>query len=65
METYSINVLDKDHKKVGQLMTATDTEILKFINKGFFVEDMRTGQEITESSITTGIGVSDGLINIG
>lgn len=65
METHSINIFDRNHKKVGELPTATDTEILKFINKGFVVEDMGSGKEITEASITTGIGVSDGLINIG
>lgn len=65
METYAINILDKDHKKIGQLMTATDIEILQFINKGFFVEDMRSGQQFTESMITSRVGVSDGVINIG
>lgn len=65
METYAINILDKDHKKIGQLMTATDIEIIKFINKGFFVEDMRSGQELTESMMTSRVGVSDGVIDIG
>lgn len=65
METYAINILDKDHKKIGQLMTATDIEIIKFINKGFFVEDMRSGQELTESMMMSRVGVSDGVIDIG
>lgn len=65
METYAINILDKDHKKIGQLMTATDIEIIKFINKGFFVEDMRSGQELTEPMMMSRVGVSDGVIDIG
>jgi len=65
METYSITILDKNHKKVGELMTATGTEVLSLINKGFTVEDKASGKQITEDSINTVMGVSDGLINIG
>ena len=46
-------------------MTATQTEILQFINKGFKVIDRMTGQELTETSMSSVIGVSDGLISIG
>lgn len=65
MGTYSITILDQQGKKVGELMTATQTEILQFINKGFTVIDRMTGQELTEASMSSVIGVSDGLINIG
>ncbi len=65
MGTYSITILDQQGKKVGELMTATQTEILQFINKGFTVIDRMTGRELTEASMSSVIGVSDGLINIG
>jgi hypothetical protein len=65
MGTYSITILDQQGKKVGELMTATQTEILQFINKGFTVIDRMTGQELTEASMSSVIGVSDGLISIG
>lgn len=65
MGTYSITILDQQGKKIGELMTATQTEILQFINKGFVVIDRMTGQELTEASMSSVIGVSDGLISIG
>lgn len=65
MGTYSITILDQQGKKIGELMTATQTEILQFINKGFKVIDRMTGQELTETSMSSVIGVSDGLISIG
>lgn len=63
--TYSIEIIGNDGKKVGELPTATETQILQYINKGFMVKDRQTGQFITESSLTSTIGVSEGLINIG
>jgi hypothetical protein len=41
-------------------MTATNTEILKSISKGFTVIDRRTGEVITESHVSDALGVSDG-----
>lgn len=65
MGTYSINILDQTGKKIGELPAATQTEILQFINKGFEVIDRSTGSKITTDILTSTIGVSDGLINIG
>ena len=65
MEQYSITILDQSGKKIGELMTATPTEILQSINKGFTVVDRATGMNISAESMTSTIGVSDGLINIG
>jgi len=65
MGTYSIEIFDHNNKKIGELPTATSSEILQFINKGFIVIDRMTGNRMTESSITSTIGVSDGLINVG
>ena len=47
MGTYSITILDQSGKKIGELMTATQTEIMQFINKGFTVVDRSTGSSIT------------------
>lgn len=58
--TRPIKIVDSDHKPIGELMTATNTEILKYISKGFTVIDRRTGEVITESDVSEVLGVSDG-----
>lgn len=63
--TYSIEIFSNDGKKIGELPTATESQILQYINKGFMVKDRHTGQFLSEASLTATIGVSDGLINIG
>jgi hypothetical protein len=61
--TYSIQIYDNKHEVIGELMTASVSDILKLINKGFHVVDKLTGNELTEAQLTSMIGVSDGLIN--
>ena len=63
--TYSIEIFSNEGKKIGELPTATESQILQYINKGFMVKDRQTGQFLSEASLTATIGVSDGLINIG
>lgn len=58
--TRPIKIVDSDRKPIGELMTATNTEILKYISKGFTVIDRRTGEVITESDVSEVLGVSDG-----
>ena len=65
MATYPIQIIDKDGKLIGELMQASEADILKFINKGFRVINKATNTEIYESSLTETIGVSDGLIEVG
>lgn len=65
MENYSIEILDKSGKKIGELPTASPTEILQFINKGFVVMDRMSGQQLTENQMSSIIGISEGLINVG
>ena len=65
MGTYSITILDQSGKKIGELMTATQTEIMQFINKGFTVVDRSTGSSITMDSLSSTIGVSECIINLG
>lgn len=63
--TFSINVFDKQGNKIGELMTATPAQILQFLNKGFDVIDRATGSKMSEEMVTSTIGVSDGVINVG
>mgnify|MGYP004547169761 FL=1 len=63
--TYSIIILDNHGKKVGELMTATSDEVVKFINKGFTVIDRASGISLTEQDVMSAVGVSDGVINVG
>jgi hypothetical protein len=60
--TYSIVILDSLGKKVGELPTATPTQVLNLLGKGFTVIDITTRLPITEDQITAVIGVIDGLI---
>lgn len=57
-----IRILDDKDQEVGQLMTASDTDILKYIAKGFRVVDTKTGETIMESDVSASLGVSDGAI---
>lgn len=63
--SYSIIILDSHGKKVGELMTATSDEVIKFINKGFTVIDIASRVPLTEQDVMSTVGVSDGVINIG
>lgn len=61
----SIKILDQQHQPIGEKMTATDTDILTYLAKGFIVEDRRTGAVITEADINSSIGISDGEMIMG
>ena len=63
--TYSIKIVDNKGQLIGEKMTASKDDVLKFINKGFTVIDQTTGSELTPQSLTATMGVSDGFINIG
>lgn len=65
MEQRSIKILDQQHQPIGELMTATNTDILAYLAKGFIVEDRRTGQPITEADVSSSLGVSDGELIMG
>ncbi len=63
--TYSIEIFSNNGKKIGELPTATESQILQYINKGFIVKDRQTGETFSEPDLLSTIGVSDGLISIG
>lgn len=62
--SYDIRILDKQDKQIGELMTASPSDILKFIDKGFKVFDITTKTELTADIVNSSIGVSDGLISM-
>lgn len=62
--THSIQIFSGD-QCIGKLMTASDTDILTYLNKGLKVIDQKTGEEYTQESVTDTIGVSDGDIILG
>jgi cobalamin biosynthesis protein CbiD len=62
---YSIRILDNDQHIIGEMMTATCSDITKFINKGFTVMNIETGEQITLESMNESLGVSDGAMILG
>lgn len=62
---YAIKILDDKQKLIGEMMTASCSDIVKFINKGFTVINIETNQEITLESMNETLGVSDGTIMMG
>lgn len=63
--THAVKIMDSNNKPIGELMTASDTDILTYLRKGFVVIDMKTGAYLTEEDITSEFGVSDGAILVG
>ena len=62
---YSIRIYDNNQQFIGEMMTATCSDITKFINKGFVVMNIETGEQITIESMNQALGVSDGAILMG
>lgn len=63
-QTWSIRIFDNKHQKIGELMDATQADILKFITKGFIVVDIETGETMNPAPDVSTLGVSDGCIDI-
>lgn len=62
---FPIKILDDKGKVIGELMTATNSDVAKLINKGFTVVNIETNQVMTLESVTDTLGVSDGTIMLG
>lgn len=58
----SIRIMDDNQQLIGELMTASNTDILAYLAKGLKVYDKKTGETITEEAVTEQLGVSDGGI---
>lgn len=61
--TYSIVILDASGKKIGELPTATPSQVLNLLGKGFTCVDITTNMPLSESEVSAIVGVTDGLIN--
>ena len=59
---YAIKILDDKDKIVGEMLSASYSDVAKFINKGFKVVDKTNGQELTLEQLDSSIGVSDGAM---
>ena len=59
--THSIKIFSDD-QPIGELMTASNQDILAYLEKGLRVVDQQSGEEYTKESVTSTIGVSDGEI---
>ena len=62
---YSIKIYDSKGTLIGELPTASASDIMRYINKGFIIKDVNTGQPITMDDLNTSVGCSDGFIDIG
>lgn len=60
--TRAIQIFDEKNKLIGELMTASDSDVLKYLAKGFVVVEQKTGEVLTEAVVSQGIGVSDGTM---
>ena len=63
--TFSIKIFDTAGNLIGELPTASVMHITKYIEKGFIVKDLYTGQQITLDDLNNMIGASDGFIDMG
>lgn len=61
---YSIKILDVNGNVIGKKMTASATDVMTYLNKGFIVVDIHTDEPITEDQVANTLGVSDGLITV-
>jgi hypothetical protein len=58
----SIVIKDSSGQDIGDLMTASNTDILTYLGKGLQVFDKKSGEQILEADVTAAMGVSDGEI---
>lgn len=59
---YQIKIKDSSDKIIGEMMSADNSDILKFINKGMKVIDVQTNKEFVKEELIQGCGISDGLM---
>ena len=57
---YQIKIKDSSDKIIGEMMSADNSDILKFINKGMKVIDVQTNKECVKEELIQECGISDG-----
>lgn len=60
----AVRVFDSDGKLLAELMDASPSDVLTFIDKGFLVVDM-TNTPIDRDTISNMVGCSDCVISAG
>jgi len=60
---YSITITDTNNTKIGELPSATPTQIRKYLKKGLVVIDNNTGNIITEDMLNAVVGVAECVID--
>lgn len=60
--TYSIKIVDDKGTLIGKLMTASSSDILNLIGKGFTIIDIHTDKEITAEDVSSVVGISESVI---
>lgn len=61
---YSIKIFDSNGTLIGELPTASPQDIMKYINKGFIVKNLETGNIMKLEDISSMVGVSEGFIEL-
>lgn len=61
---YAIDIIDSSGKHVGELMTATPSDIVSLLNKGMTVIDKSTGHQYELNEVCSMIGVSEGIVTV-
>ena len=59
---YQIKIKDSSDNIIGEMMSADNSDILKFINKGMKVIDVQTNKEFVKEELIQECGISDGLM---
>ena len=54
---YQIKIKDSSDKIIGEMMSADNSDILKFINKGMKVIDVQTNKEFVKEELIQECGI--------
>ena len=60
-QEYEVDIFS-GNTKIGELMTASASDLLKYLHKGLTVIEESTGMQITEDMLNGSLGVSDGCV---
>lgn len=63
--TFNVQIFDNSREHIADKMDATPSEVITFLNKGFIVVNILTGQEMTIADAQSAIGVSESIVSIG
>ena len=61
---YAIKIYNEKDIQIGELMNASTEDVLKLIGKGFIIKDMHDGHIITESDVSSVVGISESVMGV-